>query len=357
MRASPEEPRCPFCYHKIEQPEDLRERKMVEFPVGVCEHCCAVYAYDATGHNMGAAFIEALLVACNHDSDLAFSLSYGDDYMDEVIEQYDPETHMITPDKIVDERFVRGALIFVKLIDEFKDVTEPKVKERLKSRTPPKKTKRRSEKFSKEIVRTYVQKNRVEDLLALSEEDTRVINELQRMLYTPDDQLRWNVIDLLGKVAERVGKTRPDIISKFLSLLIQNAAYPGASAWGAIETAGAIISTDTELYGEFSPAILAFLQNKEIRKEVTWAIGQIATVQPGLVKYAFRSLRSFLGDQDPAIRGYAAWALGYFGYSEIMEELEELADDENTVVIYRNGILEEVKVEALAKESMHRLTQ
>jgi hypothetical protein len=357
VKAGPEEPRCPFCYHKIEQPEELKERKMVEFPVGMCDHCGAVYAYDATGHNMGAAFIEALLVACNHDSDLAFSLSYGDDYIDEVLEQYDPVTHTITPDKIVDERFVRGALIFVRLFDEFKDITEPKVRERLKARSPLKKTKLRSEKFSKEIVRAYVQENRTKDLLDLSEEDTRVINELQRMLYTPDDQLRWNVIGLLAQVAERVGKTRPDIISKFLSQLIQNVANPGSSAWGALEAAGAIISTDTELYGEFSPAILAFLQNKQLRKEVTWAIGKIATVQPGLVKYAFRFLRSFLSEQDPSIRGYAAWALGYFGYSEIMNDLEELADDETIVTIYRNGRLEEVPVGELAKESMHRLTQ
>jgi HEAT repeat protein len=357
MKAQPEKPRCPFCYHAIEQPQELPQRKIVEFPVGICNHCGAVYAYDVTGHNMGAAFLEALLVACNYDSDLAFSLSYGEDYMDEVIEQYDSVTHTITPDKIVDERFIRGALIFVRLIDEFKEITEPKVRERLKARTPLKKTKRRSEKFSKGIVRTYVQENRIEDLLALSEEDTRVVNELQRMLYTPDDRLRWNVIDLLAKVAERVGKTRPDIISKFLSQLIQNASYPGASAWGALEAAGAIISANTELYGEFSPTILAFLQNKDLRKEVTWAIGKIATVQPGLVKYAFRSLRSFLSDQDPSIRGYAAWALGYFRYSEIMEELEQLADDVHTVMISRNDILEEVTVGALAKESMHRLTQ
>ena len=63
--SSHEEPRCPFCYHIIEQPKELQSRKIVEFPLGVCGYCGVVYVYDTTGHNMGAAFIEALLFACN----------------------------------------------------------------------------------------------------------------------------------------------------------------------------------------------------------------------------------------------------------------------------------------------------
>jgi hypothetical protein len=111
MKASPEEPRCPFCYHEIEQPKELPSRKIVEFPIGVCEHCGVVYAYDVTGHNMGAAFIEALLFACNDDDYLAFSLSHGEDYTDAVVGNYDIITHTIVPEKIYNERFVRGVLI------------------------------------------------------------------------------------------------------------------------------------------------------------------------------------------------------------------------------------------------------
>jgi hypothetical protein len=89
MKALPEEPRCPFCRRIIDQPMELLKRKIVEFPLGLCAHCGAVYAYDATGHNLGAAFIEALLFACNEDDDLAFSLSYGEDYADAIMGNYD----------------------------------------------------------------------------------------------------------------------------------------------------------------------------------------------------------------------------------------------------------------------------
>lgn len=357
MKPVPEEPRCPYCYHRIEQPKELKERKFLEFPVGLCEHCGAVYAYDVTGHNMGAAFIEALLFACNFDSDLAFSLSHGQDYTDAVVEQYDLITHTITPEKIYNDRFVRGVLIFVKLIDEFKEVTEKEVKARIKTSQPLMKTRLRSGNFSREKVKEYVLNNNQEALLSLALEDSRVINELQRMLYTPDEDLRWRIIDLLGKVCGRVGTIRPDIVSKFLSRLIQSAASPAASAWGSLEAAATIISTNTDLYGEFGPALLAFLQQKDLRKEVAWAIGKVATADPGTVRYAHRALRSFLQDQDPAVRGYAAWSLGALGYSDALDDLLLLESDDEELSLWRDGHMEHMTVGMLAKEAIGKLTQ
>lgn len=356
MKASPEEPRCPFCSHKIEQPKELPSRKIVEFPIGVCEHCGAVYSYDTTGHNMGAAFIEALLFACNDDDYLAFSLSHGDDYTDAVVGNYDIITHTITPEKIFNERYVRGVLIFVKLFDQFQEATEQKVKEKSKTLLPITRTKLRSENFSKEIVRQYALDNKREELLALAEEDSRVLNELQRMLYTPDELLRWRIIDILGEVCKKVGERRPDLVSKLLSNLLQSVSYPGASAWGALEAAGAIISTNPDLLGEFSPALLSFLKQKNLWKEVTWAIGKIAAVKPDLVKYAFRSLCSFLEDPDPTLRGYAVWALGSIGYNDVIEKLKKLETDGEQLLIWREEELKDMTVAQLAKEALDKIS-
>ena len=355
MKASPEEPRCPFCYYKIEQPKELQSRKIVEFPVGVCEHCGVVYAYDATGHNMGAAFIEALLFSCNEDDYLAFSLSHGDDYTDAVVGNYDIITHTIVSDKIFNDRYVRGALIFVKLFGQFQEAMGAKVKEKFKYSLPIDKTKRRSEKYSKEIVRQYALENKREELIALAEEDTRVMNELKRMLYTPDEALRYQIIDMLGEVGKKVGERRPDIISKLLSNLFQSAAAPGASAWGSLEAAASIVSTNPDMLGEFSPALLSFLQQQTLRKEVTWAIGKVAAVKPNLVKYAFRALCSFLADTDPTLRGYAAWALGNIGYNDVIEELKKLETDHEKLRIFKDGELKEVTVALLSKEALEKI--
>ena len=357
MEASPDEPRCPFCYHKIEQPKELPSRKIVEFPLGVCEHCGAVYAYDTTGHNMGAAFIEASLFACNDDETLAFSLSYGDDYTDAIVGNYDIITHTITPEKICNDRYVRGVLLFVKLIDKIKEATEQKVREKSKTLLPIDRTKVHSERFSREIVRQYALENRREELIALAEEDNRVLNALQRMLYTPDETLRWQIIDILGEVSQKVSERRPDLVSKFLSGLLQSAATPGASAWGALESAGVIISVNTDLFGEFGPTLLAFLHEKNVRKEVTWAIGKIAAANPKPVKYAFKTLRSFLKGDDPVLRGYAAWALGNFGYDDVIEDLKNLLSDDEKLSIFRDSELEETTVSQLSGEAIAKLSR
>jgi len=357
MKASPEEPRCPFCYHKIEEPKELTSRKIVEFPLGLCEQCGAVYAYDTTGHNMGAAFIEALLFSCNEDDYLAFSLSYGDDYTDAVIGNYDIVTHTIVPEKIYDERFVRGVLIFIKLFGQFQEATEGKVKEKFKAIQPIVKTKLRSEKFSKEIVRQYVLENREEDLVSLAEEDSRVINELQRMLYTPDEHLRWKIIDLLGEVSGRVGEKRPDIISKLAKNLLQSAASPGASAWGSLEAMGAIISSNPSLFGEFTKPLLSFISQQNLWKEVTWAIGKIAIADPALAKFAFRGLASLLDNPDPVLRGYASWALGNIGFDGVLGQLKAIETDENKLTLWRDGDLQEVTVGQLAREAILKLSR
>ena len=354
------EPRCPFCHHVFEQPRELKERKFQEFPIGVCEHCGAVYAYDATGHNQGAAFIEALLFACNYDEYVAFSLSAGEDFLDEVLENYDPITNRVIPGRVFDDRSIRGALIFVRLNPEYQVFAHGKIKEKLKekflpSAAPPKKV--RSEKFSRETVQKYISGNKIEELIALAEEDNRVISELARMLYTPDEHLRWKIIEILSEASKKVAETGPDIISKLLNRLLRSAADSASSAWGALEAAGAIISKEPELFGEFSQTLLSFLRYKNYWKEVTWAIGRIATVKPDLVKYAFRAISSFLSDSDPSLRGHAVWALGKLGYKDVIEELKKLQTDDQKLFIYKEGELKEATVSQLAKEAIEKLTE
>ncbi|MEW6571504.1 MAG: DVU0298 family protein [Nitrospirota bacterium] len=349
------EPKCPFCNYLIEQPKELKERKPREFPLGVCDHCGAVYAYDATGHNRGAAFVEALLFACNYDDYLAFSLSAGEDYLDAIVENYDGITHKVVPSRVLEDRAVRGVLIFVKLGREFQEVTGEKVKEKIKVVLPPSPTKLHSEKFSREKVRRYISENKFEEILVLSEEDTRVIPELLRMLYTPDERLRWKIVEIFSDVCTKIGNKRPDVISKFLNRLLLSAADSASSAWGALEAVGATISKNPDLFGEFSRSLVSFLQYKNFWKEVTWAIGMIAKKKPDLVKKAYPFLSFFLKNPDPTLRGYAAWTLGGLGFPDAKEELKKLETDNQRLFLYEEGELKEKTVAQLAIEAIEKL--
>jgi hypothetical protein len=352
------EPKCPFCHHFFEQPRELKERKPREFPLGFCEHCGAVYAYDATGYNRGAAFLEALLLACNYDDYFAFSLSAGADFSDAVIENYDPGTHKVIPGRTFGDRSIRGALIFVRLNPEFQAFANEQIKEKLQVIFLPKPTapkKLRSEKFSRAKVEIYVSENKLEELISMAEEDTRTIPELARMLYTPDEHFRWKVIEILSDVSKTIAQTRPDDISKLLNRLLRSAADSASSAWGALEVAGAIISKEPDLLGEFSQALLSFLRFKNYWKAVTWAIGKIATTRPELVRHAFQPLCSLLADPDPSVRGHAAWALGKLGFKDAIEELRKLQADNQPFFLYREGMLQEVTVARLATEAIEKL--
>jgi hypothetical protein len=177
------------------------------------------------------------------------------------------------------------------------------------------------------------------------------------MLYTPDIKLRWQIVEIVSEVSKKLAEKRPDVVSKFLNRLLQSAADPASSAWGALETVGAIISAKPDLFGEFSRPLLSFLVHKDYQKEVTWAIGRVATTKPDVVKYAFRALCSFLGDPDPALRGHAAWALGKLRSKDAIEELKKLQTDDQRLLLYRDNNLQEVTVAQLAREALENLAE
>ena len=114
-------PWCPFCGQKVGRPGDAAERKLNEFPVGECQ-CGAIYTSDATGHNVGAAMVEALVHACKDNWDFAWELLPEDDYLTGRIENYDEQYHEVMDKGNVDGRPVRGVLYFVRLHTEIKDI-------------------------------------------------------------------------------------------------------------------------------------------------------------------------------------------------------------------------------------------
>jgi hypothetical protein len=59
----------------------------LEISGGICT-CGAVFVLDRTGHNLGAAFMDALVFACKEDYDKALSL---------MPEEYDTETLNYNP--------------------------------------------------------------------------------------------------------------------------------------------------------------------------------------------------------------------------------------------------------------------
>ncbi len=80
---------CPFCDNLLAIPLDI-DSGTLDITGGICK-CSAVYVFDQSGHNLGQAFMDALVFACKEDYDKALSLppeEYGTEILD-----YDPSSN------------------------------------------------------------------------------------------------------------------------------------------------------------------------------------------------------------------------------------------------------------------------
>ena len=351
-------PTCPFCGMVVEKPKELTTRMPTEMPVGRCS-CGAVYAFDVTGHNLGTALIEALVLGCDGDWDLAWDLLPEEDYVEAQVENYDIDTHLIIQGGVYKGRRIAGTLYFIRLHEDILEVTEEGAKKRLDRAKPvskPTPGKHKGKKsFSKKEVESLVKNYEVESLLSLAEQDKRVIRDLQRLLYSVDTLLRWRAADVLGRVSALIASYDPGTISKLLQRLFTAITDTAASSWGSLDAIGEIISNSPETFAGYTPQLYPFAGDRALLPEVLRALGNIGGKRPDLMRKRAFHFVPLLQDPEPEIRGYAAILLGNLGADEAKDDLTRLEEDSADLEVYRNGQLEKQTVGQLASEALAKL--
>jgi len=351
---------CPFCGLPVEKPRELPNRPMGEMPVGTCS-CGAVYACDETGHNLGAAMVEALIFGCNMDWDLAWSLLPEDDYQMAIVEHYDLVTHQVIPGGVFQGRRIAGGLFFVRLQEDIQEVTADGVKSRMKAaethrhqqHSTPEKTGGRM--LSREDVEKLVSDFNVDPILDAAGKDRRLIRNLQRLLYSGDELLRRRAAEVLGKVSAIVGDRDTGRISKLLQGLIYSITDTAASSWGAFEAIGEIIGHRPDLFAGYIPQLYQYLADESRRAAVLQTLGTIAKANPKLIRRFTFHFIPYLRDPNPAVRGYTARLLGNLGAYEAAEDIQTLLDESSPIAIYEEGILVKKPVSQVASEVMDSL--
>lgn len=99
--------KCPFCNEFFKEPERM-ETEMGECIGGKCS-CGAVYCFDPTGHNVGEAYLDALVLAYGEDWG-----GVADDAYSEAVFAYDARTHRLTPVKETRRPDSSGKVVFIK---------------------------------------------------------------------------------------------------------------------------------------------------------------------------------------------------------------------------------------------------
>lgn len=353
---------CPFCDTPLDRPRDVEPKRLGDFGYGRCDVCGAVFVHDVTGFNLGAALVEALGFACNDNWDMAWDLMPDEDYQDCLVEHYDEVTHRIYPSGH-DNRGgrVKGALSFIRLLDDVREITDEAVKQRLSEAPPaapplsktPTGPRRQTVRFSKREVQKAVQDRRLVDLVKMAGRDVLVLRKIQRLLYSADEVLRWNAVLMLGGVAGSLAKSQQAVVGDLVRRMLYAANDSAATNWGTIEVIGEIIRQQPSIYGSFIRHILGLLPDVPSRPAILWALGRVGEAYPKVAKNSsFFPLLDFLESEDAVIRGHAVWALGRMRASEAMSACRRLYSDDAELSLFDGNNIRYTTVADLAREAV-----
>lgn len=344
-------PWCPFCGQTIAKPKDPVNRKLGEFSVGSCQ-CGAVYTCDPTGHNIGAAMVEAMVYACNDDWDLAWELMPEDDYLTGRLEKYDEQTDQVVESGNLDGRLIRGMIYFVRL---HKDIAEITARFKNKQDTnqaplpapaddylpelePGRDPRRKKRKTNKTEVTQLVAAGDLDTLVDLAFDDIKVLRFMQRLLYHPDEAQRWRTAHLIGQVCARLSTRQPGSVSDLLHRLFEACADSAATNWGLLETIGSVIAARPDIFGAFTRHLMRYVGHNSTRNLAIWAFGTIAENRPDLIRNTtFYRLLPLLEEADPELRGLMLRLLGRLRATESRSAIEGLQDCQDQLTYYEKG--------------------
>ena len=345
---------------------DADERRLNEFPVGECS-CGAVYTCDATGHNIGAAMVEALVYACRDNWDFTWELMPEDDYLTGRIENYDEQSHEVLDKGNVDGRAVRGVLYFVRLHTEIAELAE-RIKQKKRGETPkptpemltqvrppvePAPDEKTRKKSNKRLVKKLVEAGDVDELVSLCLSDKKTLRLIQRQLYAPTDEARWYVAGLIGQVTARVSTRDPGQVSELLHRLFEACNDSAATHWGMVETLGSVIASRPDIFGAFTRYLLNFVNQDTTRVQVIWALAEVAETRPDLVRDTpFFSLFHFLNHPDAEVRGQMVRLLGRIDAKEAVMQILPLSGDDTQLQIWEKDSMVTTTVGAEAKKAL-----
>lgn len=363
-------PWCPFCGQKVGRASHTPVRKMNEFPVGRCQ-CGAVYTCDATGHNVGAAIVETLVYACNDNADFAWELMPEDDYLTGRIENYDEISHRVVAEKNIDGRAVRGVLYFVRLHADARDIAKriaEKREEVLEQTVPAFRSgvavavepapdpKRLRGKADKKLVRELVDHDDIDGLVSLCFDDKKTLRLLQRLLYDPLSENRWQVAWVIGRVTARTSTREPGPVSELLHRLFEACSDSAATPWGMVETIGYVVALRPDIFGAFARHLLNYLAEPSTCDQALWALAEIAEKRPDLIRdMPFYTLFRFLKHPEGQIRGQTVRLLGRIKASEATLQLLELRDDQTSFHWCREGQMETTTVAEAVAEALQAI--
>ncbi len=299
----------------------------VENDAGLCP-CGAVYALAVTGYDRGVAFLSALLLAVAGDWDLAWDLIPEEDYQEHWIEGYDLENHLISPDPYYEGRRIPSALVFIKVSEDLQELKKQKLAKAL-----PKIKKEEEERFKVRLKRLEIENLLRKREFALLNNylvfEPKNLRELQKLLYHPEEEIRYLASYLFGLSAEKLQKRQPARVLDLLKSFLYAGADTATSAWGALPAVGEIIRVTGEDYAPFVKNLMAFLPYRENQTSALYALLRISQKNPKAIKLApYLKLLPLFREKNPLHQAFIVQIFTNIKGPELYSEKEYLLSEE-----------------------------
>lgn len=331
-------PKCPFCGRDISRPVETK----TDFGDILCGRCgCnTIYVCDLTGHCVGEAYMEAL-VLLKGDWDIG-TLDPDSDYLYEDMD-YDYKTHKKVNSANIGES--PGKLVFLK---STKNKTVATLKD--EDIISPKKGNQ------KKTLKKLLKEGELEKIVSLSRDDKHIINQLFAFSYDKSDVTTWKAIESIGLISKEISQDDPDFIRNTTRRLLWSMTEEsGGVSWSAPEMLGEIIRSNPEEFGDLIPILWSNRDEGVFREGVIWAMGRIAEKAPEKVRFISDEITKIIDDTNPTVRGYAIWLLGKISDSIIIKSIEKYREDQNRIIFYRDGILADITVGEIVNETINSL--
>jgi HEAT repeat protein len=186
----------------------------------------------------------------------------------------------------------------------------------------------------------------------------KIISALISLSYDKENLISWRAIEAIGLITKELSKTNPETVRNIVGrILWMIRDESGGIGWRNPEILGEIVRNSPDLCSDIAPIIMSFHDEKMLTASVLRAMGRIGKINDETVDYAAPIISSYLRSTDPALRGYAAWALGEMEISEAASELAKLNNDGMLISFYDQGELKKKTVGELAVNASAKINK
>ena len=202
-------------------------------------------------------------------------------------------------------------------------------------------------------VRDSLRTRDYEAVLGLAGSERNLARAVTSLLYEREELIRWRAVTMVGKLAEAEPEMARPLIGRFIWWMNDES---GGIGWSSAPALAEIGRTAPSMIRENVRVVIHYRAERILFPGVLWAIGRLTGTYRRETEEAIPDLLGFLADDDGALRGLAAWALGEIGNPRAIDGLKGLLQDGHPVSIYQGESLAAKEAGAVAAEAIEKMT-